>query len=72
MTHPPTFEPETAEQSAALHAAFLADFANGRIGQHHNLYQHRARLVRQSLARQKGQRPIATNRLGSDPARVAE
>jgi len=26
---------------------FLADFASGTMGRHHNTYQHRARLLRQ-------------------------
>jgi hypothetical protein len=41
------------EADAARVAGFLADFAGGRIGQNHNLYQHRARLVRQQAARAK-------------------
>lgn len=32
---------------AAMRAKFLADFASGSMGRHHNTYQHRARLLRQ-------------------------
>ena len=43
----------SAELLAEHHATFLADFGAGRIGQHHNTYQHRARLLRQETARVK-------------------
>jgi hypothetical protein len=29
---------------------FISDFANGRVGQHHNTFQHRARILRQLTA----------------------
>lgn len=32
---------------AAMREKFLADFASGTMGRHHNTYQHRARLLRQ-------------------------
>lgn len=32
---------------AAMRAQFLSDFSNGRMGQHHNTFQHRARILRQ-------------------------
>ena len=38
---------------AAMRARFLADFAGGSMGQHHNTYQHRSRVLRQ----QTGERP---------------
>lgn len=31
---------------AAMRARFVADFSGGTMGQHHNTYQHRARLLR--------------------------
>ena len=31
---------------AAARAKFLTDFADGRMGVHHNTYQHRSRLLR--------------------------
>lgn len=33
---------------AAMQARFEADFANGRIGQRHNTFQHRQRVLRQT------------------------
>ena len=35
------------EGLASMRAQFLADFAGGSIGRHHNTYQHRARNLRQ-------------------------
>ncbi|HYD13970.1 MAG TPA: hypothetical protein VEC11_14060 [Allosphingosinicella sp.] len=35
---------------AALRARFTADFVGGRIGQHHNTFQHRERVLRQLTA----------------------
>ena len=35
------------DELAAMRAKFLADFASGSMGRHHNTYQHRARLLRQ-------------------------
>ena len=32
---------------AAMRAQFMADFVGGRIGQHHNTFQHRERVLRQ-------------------------
>ena len=37
-----------AEALAAGRAKFLADFADGRVGQYHNTFQHRARVLRQA------------------------
>lgn len=34
-------------------ASFVSDFANGRVGQHHNTYQHRARVLRQLTAERR-------------------
>ena len=41
----------SAELLAEHRATFLADFGAGRIGLHHNTFQHRARLLRQEAAR---------------------
>jgi hypothetical protein len=46
----------SAELLAEHRAAFVADFGAGRIGQHHNTYQHRARLLRQETARVEAMR----------------
>ena len=34
----------------AMRARFMADFTGGRIGQHHNTFQHRERVIRQLTA----------------------
>ena len=34
----------------AMRARFTADFVGGRIGQHHNTFQHRERVLRQLTA----------------------
>ena len=34
----------------AMRARFMADFVAGRIGQHHNTFRHRARVLRQLTA----------------------
>ena len=36
---------------AAMRAKFLTDFAGGLVGQHHNTYQHRSRVLRQRTGR---------------------
>lgn len=36
------------------------DFANGRIGERHNTYEHRARILRQLTARRDGLRLTMT------------
>lgn len=36
---------------AAMRAQFMADFVGGRIGQYHNTFQHRERVIRQLTAR---------------------
>jgi hypothetical protein len=49
-----------ASHGAALRdmaASFVSDFANGRVGQHHNTYQHRARVLRQLTA--EGRAPMS-------------
>ena len=38
--------PASAEL-AAMRARFLADFSGGLMGQHHNTFQHRSRVLRQ-------------------------
>lgn len=35
---------------AAMRARFMADFVGGRIGRHHNTFQHRERVLRQLTA----------------------
>ena len=40
-----------APDLAAMRAKFVADFAGGRIGTHHNTFQHRARVLRQLTAK---------------------
>ena len=35
---------------AAMRAKFLADFSGGTMGQHHNTYQHRSRVLRRLAA----------------------
>jgi hypothetical protein len=37
----------TDPRLSAMRAKFLADFAEGRMGQHHNTFQHRSRVLRQ-------------------------
>jgi hypothetical protein len=32
---------------AAMRAKLFSDFANGVVGQHHNSFQHRSRILRQ-------------------------
>jgi hypothetical protein len=34
----------------AMRARFMVDFTGGRIGQHHNTFQHRERVLRQLSA----------------------
>ncbi|MDQ8756744.1 hypothetical protein RCO27_10940 [Sphingosinicella sp. LHD-64] len=36
-----------SDDLAAMRARFVADFSGGLMGQHHNTYQHRARVLRQ-------------------------
>jgi len=41
-------EPDPSDvRLLAMRAEFLADFAGGRMGQHHNTFQHRSRVLRQ-------------------------
>lgn len=35
---------------AAMRAKFVADFTGGTMGQHHNTYQHRSRVLRRLAA----------------------
>ena len=45
---PALADPETADaRLTAMRADFLADFADGRIGRHHNTFEHRSRVLRQ-------------------------
>lgn len=34
----------------AMRARFMADFVGGRVGRHHNTFQHRERVLRQLTA----------------------
>ncbi len=36
---------------ADMTATFSSDFCHGRIGEHHNTYQHRSRVLRQMAGR---------------------
>jgi hypothetical protein len=54
---PPTAGPAPATagvppipELVALRARFMADFIGGRIGRHHNTFQHRERVLRQLTA----------------------
>jgi hypothetical protein len=41
-------EPEPGDSRLlAMRARFLADFADGTMGRHHNTFQHRSRVLRQ-------------------------
>jgi len=42
---------ELDDQVRRLSGTLSSDFANGRIGQRHNSYEHRARMLRQLTAR---------------------
>lgn len=55
-TMPSNVSSPVADQSsespelAAMRAKFLADFSGGTMGQHHNTYQHRSRVLRRLAA----------------------
>jgi hypothetical protein len=60
---PPPPEAHTASPRAeaapdglpAMQARFVADFTSGRMGQNHNTFQHRERILRQlAQARREG------------------
>lgn len=42
--------PTPSAELAAMRTKFLADFAGGFVGQHHNTFQHRSRVLRQLTA----------------------
>ena len=42
--------PTPSAALAAMRTKFLADFAGGFVGQHHNTFQHRSRVLRQLTA----------------------
>jgi hypothetical protein len=42
---------ELDDQVRRLSGTLSCDFANGRVGQRHNTYEHRARMLRQLTAR---------------------
>lgn len=49
---------------ADMTAAFSDDFANARVGERHNTYQHRSRVLRQmtaSLAAMRAQNAVAAS-----------
>lgn len=39
-----------SRELAAMRAKFVADFTGGTMGQHHNTYQHRSRVLRRLAA----------------------
>jgi len=39
------------DQVRRISGTLSCDFANGRVGQRHNTYEHRARMLRQLTAR---------------------
>ena len=41
-------------------ALFASDCANGRVGQHHNTFQHRARVLRQLTAKLRATTSLGT------------
>jgi hypothetical protein len=41
------YDPPAPAALPAMRARFLADFTHGRMGQEHNTFQHRARVLRQ-------------------------
>ena len=40
-------DPASIPDLAAMRAKLFNDFANGVVGQHHNSFQHRSRILRQ-------------------------
>lgn len=51
----------------AMRARFTADFVGGRIGRHHNTFQHRERVLRQlgEAARRAGEPAAAAGTAGA-------
>lgn len=49
--------PSKEEALRDMAALFVSDFANGRVGQHHNTFQHRARILRQLTAKLRATTP---------------
>ena len=43
--------PSEADALRDMGALFISDFASGRVGQHHNTFQHRSRILRQLKAK---------------------
>jgi hypothetical protein len=48
-----------------MRARFIADFVGGRIGQHHNTFQHRERVLRQITQAQRAvSEPMVRRKVG--------
>ena len=43
--------PSEAEALRDMGALFISDFSSGRVGEHHNTFQHRSRILRQLKAK---------------------
>ena len=52
--------PALDEQVRRMSGTLSCDFANGRVGQRHNTYDHRARMLRQLTARRDALRQTMT------------
>jgi hypothetical protein len=50
----PEAEAAASGRLPAMRARFLADFTSGRMGQHHNTFQHRERILRQLAQPRRG------------------
>lgn len=56
---------------ADMTAAFSSDFVNGRVGERHDGYEHRSRVLRHMAGRLAAMRTCATRRRRREPARRA-
>jgi hypothetical protein len=67
---PPLQDPDVRPGRAppdlpAMRARFIADFVGGRIGQHHNTFQHRERVLRQITQAQRAvSEPMVRRKVG--------
>jgi hypothetical protein len=52
--------PALDDQVRRMSGTLSCDFANGRVGQRHNTYDHRARMLRQLIARRDALRQPMT------------
>lgn len=50
VSSPAPDQTSESPELAAMRAKFLADFSGGTMGQHHNTYQHRSRVLRRLAA----------------------